>query len=51
MSLNYSIAMLRNPQKPDEDAKAYRTGEKTGNFKGSYVSEGQCNLKENAENV
>lgn len=23
MSLNYSIAMLRNPQKPDEDAKAY----------------------------
>lgn len=23
MSLNYSIAMHRNPQKPDEDAKAY----------------------------
>ena len=23
MPLNYSIAMLKNPQKPDEDAKAY----------------------------
>jgi len=32
-------------------AESGRTGENTGNFKGSDVSEGQRNLKENAENV
>ncbi len=34
-----------------EGHEAGRTGENTGNFKGSDASEGQRNLKENAENV
>ena len=31
--------------------KQVELAKKLENFKGPYVSEGQCNLKENAENV